>query len=165
MRIRKTTESDVERIMGIYAHARAFMAETGNPNQWGQTNWPPEALIRKDIDGGGSYVCVNGDGEVVGTFFFRHGKDVEPNYIGISDGAWIGGSDYGVVHRLASDGSEKGIGQFCLNWAYGQCGHLRIDTHPDNRVMQNLLAKLGFVRCGIVHVDEDDNPRYAYEKI
>jgi RimJ/RimL family protein N-acetyltransferase len=165
MRIRKTTKSDVERIMGIYAHARAFMAETGNPNQWGQTNWPPEALIRKDIESGGSYVCVNGDGEVVGTFFFRQGKDVEPNYIGISDGAWIGGSDYGVVHRLASDGSEKGIGQFCLNWAYGQCGHLRIDTHPDNRVMQNLLAKLGFVRCGIVHVDEDDNPRYAYEKI
>ena len=31
-------------------------------------------------------------------------------------------------------------------------------------VMQNLLAKLGFTRCGIIHVQEDDDPRFAYEK-
>ena len=38
MRIRKTTESDFDRIMEIYAYAREFMARTGNPNQWGPTN-------------------------------------------------------------------------------------------------------------------------------
>ena len=66
---------------------------------------------------------------------------------------------------MAGDGSVKGIGTFCLNWAYGQCGHLRIDTHPDNRVMQSLLEKLGFQKCGVVHVPEDSDPRYAYEKL
>ena len=25
---------------------------------------------------------------------------------------------YGVVHRIADDGSVKGIGSFCINWAY-----------------------------------------------
>ena len=30
--------------------------------------------------------------------------------------------------------------------------------------MQNILAKLGFVKCGIIHVVEDNFPRYAYEK-
>ena len=24
----------------------------------------------------------------------------------------------GVVHRVAGDGSEKGIGAFCINWAF-----------------------------------------------
>ena len=163
MKIRKTMEADFDRVMEIYAHARDFMAKTGNPNQWGPTNWPPETLIHNDIAAGHSYVCVNDDGTAIGTFFFTQGKDIEPTYRDISDGAWVGGSEYGVVHRIASDGSEKGVGQFCLGWALRHCGHLRIDTHPDNRVMQNLLEKLGFVRCGIIHVEEDDHPRYAYE--
>ncbi len=72
---------------------------------------------------------------------------------------------YGVVHRVASDGSRKGIGAFCLNWAYEQCGHLRIDTHPDNKTMQQLLSKLGFEKRGIIYVEEDEYPRYAYEKV
>ena len=164
MKIRKTAETDLARIMQIYARARDFMAKTGNPNQWGPTNWPPETLIRHDIKDGNSYVCVNDREEVVGTFFYVRGEDIEPTYRDITEGAWIGGSEYGVVHRLASDGSEKGIGRFCLEWAFAQCRHLRIDTHTDNKVMQNLLAKLGFTRCGIIHVVEDHYPRFAYEK-
>ncbi len=165
MRIRKTKESDFIRIMNIYTYARDFMAKTGNPNQWGPTNWPPEDLIHNDIKDGNSYVCVNDYDEVIGTFFFIHGKDIEPTYRNISDGDWIGDDDYGVVHRLAADGSEKGIGKFCLEWAYDQCKHLRVDTHTDNKVMQRLLDKLGFTKCGIIYVVEDNYPRYAYEKI
>ena len=164
MQIRKSTEQDIPRMMDIYAHARAFMAAHGNPNQWGPTNWPPEALIRRDIEAGHSYVCVNDGGQVIGTFFFICGPDIEPTYRQIEDGAWLDEGPYGVVHRIAADGSEKGIGAFCLNWAYEQCHHLRIDTHGDNRVMRNLLAKLGFVHCGTIYVEEDDYPRLAYEK-
>ncbi len=164
MQIRKSTMQDLERIMEIYAFARRFMAEHGNPDQWGPTSWPPEALIRKDIADGDSYVCLNGAGKVVGTFFFVRGADIEPTYHNITDGAWLDNSPYGVVHRIASDGSEKGVGTFCLNWAYKQCGHLRIDTHGDNAVMQNLVRKLGFVHCGTIYVEENDAPRLAYEK-
>ena len=59
MEIRKSVVGDLERIMEIYAHARAFMAEHGNPRQWGPTCWPPEALIRKDIEERNSYVCLD----------------------------------------------------------------------------------------------------------
>ena len=162
--VRKSTLQDLPRIMEIYARARIFMAEHGNPDQWGPTCWPPEALIRKDIADGSSYVCVNETGRILGTFFFIHGADVEPTYREITDGAWLDGSPYGVVHRIASDGSEKGVGGFCLDWAYEQCGHLRIDTHGDNTVMQNLLRKLGFIHCGTIYVEEDDAPRLAFEK-
>lgn len=74
-------------------------------------------------------------------------------------------SPYGVIHRLAGDGSVKGTGAFCIQWALDRCGHMRIDTHPDNRTMQGLLEKLGFERRGIIHVTEDEYPRYAYEKV
>ena len=155
---------DISRIMEIYAFAREYMAEHGNPNQWGPTNWPPEALIRRDIADGNSYVCENDGGTIVGTFFFIQGADIEPTYRTITDGAWFDSSPYGVVHRIASDGSERGIGTFCLNWAYRQCGHLRIDTHGDNTIMQNLLRKLGFSHCGTIYVEEDNDPRLAFEK-
>ena len=165
MKIRKSTENDFDRIMVIYARAREFMKLTGNPNQWGPTNWPPADLIHNDIKERNSYVCLNDEDKIIGTFFFTQGKDIEPSYREISDGEWKDNSEYGVVHRIASDGSEKGVGKFCLGWAFDQCGHLRIDTHTDNKVMQSLLGKLGFIKCGIVYVSEDNNPRFAYEKI
>ena len=49
MEIRHSTEADFDRIMKIYEYARKFMADNGNPNQWGPTNWPPEQLIHNDI--------------------------------------------------------------------------------------------------------------------
>ncbi|MBR6376228.1 MAG: GNAT family N-acetyltransferase [Oscillospiraceae bacterium] len=165
MRIRKATAQDLTRIMEIYAFARRFMAEHGNPNQWGPTNWPPESLIRADIRDGNSYVCVNAGGTVIGVFFFVCGPDIEPTYRKITAGAWRHAGPYGVVHRLAGDGSEKGIGAFCIQWALEQCGHLRIDTHGDNTVMQHLVRKLGFEHCGTIYVEEDDFPRLAFEKV
>lgn len=164
MEIRHSTEKDFTQIMEIYNYARRFMAEHGNPNQWGPTHWPPEQLIHNDILSGTSYVCVH-EKRVVGTFFFLAGIDIEPVYRHIENGKWMNDSAYGVVHRLAGDGSVKGIGEFCLNWAYRQCGHLRIDTHGDNIVMQNLLKKMGFTHCGTIYVEEDNYPRLAYEKL
>lgn len=165
MHIRKTTKDDLERVMEIYAYARKFMAEHGNPNQWAARNWPPEELIKEDIEKGLSYVCEDDAGNVVGIFFYNDGKDIEPTYLRIEDGRWIGDDTYGVVHRIASDGSVKGIGSFCINWALEKSGHLRIDTHGDNIVMQNMLKKLGFTHCGTIYVKEDNYPRLAFEKV
>ena len=163
MEIRKSTEQDFDRMIEIFARAREFMADHGNPRQWGSLNWPPEALIRSDITEGNSYVCIH-EGRVVGTFFYIFGRDIEPSYNHILDGEWLDDSPYGVIHRIAGDGSVKGIGSFCINWVLSQCGHARIDTHGDNTVMQGLLQKLGFERRGIIHVREDSDPRIAYEK-
>lgn len=169
--IRHSTMDDLWRMMEIYAYARKFMAENGNPKQWGATGWPPEELLKRDIEAGHSYICA-ANGRTVGTFFYDFGPHIENTYEDIYDGEWIGtkalgenGNIYGVVHRLAGDGSVRGIGTHCLNWAYEQCHHLRIDTHFDNKVMQKLLTKLGFIRCGVIYVTEDHDPRIAYEKL
>ena len=107
MEIRKSTEKDFTAMMEIYAHARKFMADHGNPDQWGPTNWPPEELIRGDIAAGNSYVCVSG-GEIVGTFYSVFGKDIDPTYAVIEDGSWLDDGPYGVIHRLAGSGKVKG---------------------------------------------------------
>ncbi len=164
MKIRHAKTGDLPELMELYCYARAFMTAHGNPNQWASRNWPPQSLIEQDIRQGKSYVCINDSGAVIGAFFFDSGKDVEPTYRDITDGNWLDDSAYGVIHRIAGNGSQKGIGEFCIRWAYRQCGHLRMDTHGDNTVMQNLLKKLGFVHCGTIYVKEDNDPRLAFER-
>ncbi len=162
MEIRHTLPTDLPAMRRIYARARQFMKETGNPIQWGD-HWPPEDLLIEDIRLGRSFVCES-DGSVVGTFVYIYGDDIDPTYRVIHGGAWQDPSAYGAVHRLASIGTVPGVGAFCLDWAFAQSRHLRVDTHGDNKVMQRLLERLGFEYRGIIYVEEDDEPRLAYEK-
>lgn len=159
MEIRKTTFADLERVMEIYALAREFMVRTGNPDQW-KTHKPQRALIEKDIDAGQSYVCTVGD-KIIGVLAFIPGED--PTYKVIYDGEWRSDEPYAVVHRIASSGEVKGTGTFMMKWAESRFPHIRIDTHKDNKVMQNMLSKLGYSYCGIIHL-EDGDERLAYEK-
>lgn len=163
MDIRNSTEKDFDEIMKIYSYARKFMAENGNPNQWATTNRPSPDLIKSDIARKKSYVCVENE-KIVGTFYYDFGKDIEPTYRKIFEGDWKNPGAYGVVHRIASNGTVKGVGKFCLNRAFEMSQHLRIDTHFDNKIMQKLLETLGFEKCGIIYIEEDNFPRYAYEK-
>ena len=164
MQIRLAELEELDRIMEIYAHARRFMAETGNPKQWGATNWPPRTLIEQDIRQKHCYVCCKGR-DLLGVFYYNYGTNIDPAYQYIVDGIWNDDSPYGVVHRIASAGTEKGVGRFCIRWAVEQSGgHLRMDTHGDNKIMQNLLHSLGFIHCGTIYVTEDNDPRLAFEK-
>jgi len=157
--IRKTTVQDFPEIDRIYADARDFMRETGNPNQW-KDRHPALDVIESDIKAGKSYVCVH-DEEIVGVFYYS--IETEPAYL-IIDGQWLDDAPYGVVHRIATARSFRGAGAFCLNWCFDQCLNLRIDTHRDNAPMKNLLNKLGFTYCGIIEL-EDGDERLAYQKV
>ena len=48
MNIRIASMEDFDTISHIYKRARSFMAEHGNPSQWG-TNYPSDALIMNMI--------------------------------------------------------------------------------------------------------------------
>ena len=52
----------------------------------------------------------------------------------------------------------------CDHLVSGALRELRADTHADNKIMQHLLEKNGFTKCGIIHV-EDGTPRIAYQKM
>ena len=159
MNIRKSTLTDLPVLLDLYAQARAFMAQNGNASQWG-TNYPPQSVIQDDIQNGNSFVCEH-EGRIIATFYFQIGED--ETYQKIYDGSWLNEKPYGVVHRITSDGTVKGTASFCLNWAYSQCGNLKIDTHKDNHIMQHLLEKNGFTYCGIIYIG-DESERIAYQK-
>ena len=159
MTIRKAVKNDLPHIFEIYARARKFMAENGNPNQWEDIK-PRKELVESDIEKGISYVCEK-DGEILGVFAFIYGED--PTYKIIYDGEWLNDKPYAVIHRIASSGKVKGTGEFCLMWALSQYPNVRIDTHRDNTVMRHLMDKLGFAYCGIIHLEGGDE-RLAFQK-
>lgn len=160
MHIRLTCLEELPLLMEMYEKARTFMQTTGNAHQW-INGYPSEEFIRQEIEDGHSYVCVDDQGTLLGTFCFTVGED--PTYARIYGGAWLNDEPYGVVHRLATNGIQKGISDACLDWAFRQIGNIRVDTHQDNKVMQHILEKYGFQRCGIIIV-KNGTERIAFQK-
>ena len=159
MDIRKSTKSDLADILQIYAYAREQMRINGNPSQWG-SNRPAREVIIKDIEDGNSYV-IEDHGKICGVFSFIIG--VEPTYHIIENGVWENEDPYGTIHRIAGNGTGKGVLEACLKYCEQQIPNIRIDTHSDNLIMQHLLHKFGYVKCGTIYV-EDESPRIAYQK-
>ena len=158
---RGAVRGDLPQILKIYAHARAVMKASGNPTQWGD-NFPPQELLEEDIDSNRLFLYVV-NGQIEAVFAFILGAD--PTYAAIEDGQWLDDTlPYGTVHRLASAGKHKGVASAVLDWSMEHCQSLRADTHADNKIMQHLLEKNGFTRCGIIHV-ADGSPRFAYQKL
>ena len=156
-KIRPATQADMNRILEIYELARQFMRENGNPTQWGDDH-PRRELLEADIRKGQLYV-VEEAGNVNGVFVFFIGDDPTYEFI---EGAWRSNSPHGVIHRIAGVGG--GIFPAALKFCESQIGHLRIDTHEDNKPMQHVVEKTGFSRRGIIYV-EDGTPRIAYDRI
>lgn len=162
MRIRKAEISDLPRIRKIYDAAKAYMDTSGNPNQWA-VGYPPEEYLRQDIGLSRLYVCEE-EGVLHGVFMLSMEEDPTYHYI---EGAWLNEEPYGVIHRIASDGTRKGIFktvmEFCKEKAEGlNIKNFRIDTHADNKTMQHLVEQYGFLRCGTIYL-ENGSPRIAYQ--
>lgn len=156
--IRQARQADLPVILDIYARARRFMAENGNPTQWGE-RWPLAEVVEEDMEFGRLFVCER-EGTVRGVFAFLVGPD--ETYTLIEEGNWRSDTLYGTIHRIAADGVSGGVFAECIDWCKEQQGHLRIDTHRDNKPMRHLVVKHGFVYRGIIYTD-DGTPRLAYD--
>ena len=161
MEIRKTTTSDIDAVLDIFAAAKRYMRAVGNTAQWGD-DYPTRDIVAYDIARGGSYVLTE-NGEIVGTFALILGED--ESYRVIEGGAWRSGKPYGTIHRLASNGKARGVSRACFDFCTAQIGYLRADTHEENRTMQQLLEAYGFQKCGIIHGAVDGGERIAYDCI
>ncbi|WP_314967688.1 GNAT family N-acetyltransferase [Phocaeicola abscessus] len=157
--IREAEPKDLLALMQLFEYARRFMELTGNPHQW-VDGYPQRALMEKEIAAGHCFVCLDGRGRIVGTFCFIVGDD--PTYALIENGHWLNEEPYGTIHRLASDGTVRGVGDACIAWCLERMPNLRADTHEDNRVMQNLLRKNGFKTCGTIYT-HNGTPRLAFQ--
>ena len=154
MNIRLANTSDTNRIFEIYEYARAYMKAHGNPHQWGDDR-PEKSVTKDDIKNQRCYVMED-DGHIFACFVFTRG--FEKAY----EAKFPSKVEYGVIHRVASDGSKSGIVERIVDFAKGKVNLLRIDTHEDNKTMQRAIERQNFKRIGIIYL-EDKSARILYE--
>ena len=157
--VRPVTARETDRAMEIFDIARSFMRQNGNMTQW-INGYPGRDMVERDITDGKMYAVFCGD-EMCGVFFFDICRDPTYNYI--ENGQWLNDKPYGVIHRIGSDGRFRGVLAAALDFAFGKINNIKIDTHSDNTVMQHLLEKYGFQKCGTIYI-EDGSPRVAFQK-
>ena len=162
MSIKKSSVNDVQAIMKLVHQAQLYFKNNGI-DQW-QDGYPDQEIIFEDILESRGYVAVENQEVVAYAALYKgneaayndiyDGKREHDNYLYIS------------FHRIAvaKEAAGRGVAQtFLQGLIEGEKGpDFRCDTHPDNKVMQHLLEKLGFHYCGKVPID---GVRLAYQKI
>lgn len=159
--VRKAQIPELDAIMPIIDAARGIMRADGNMQQW-TNGYPSRDVIAADIEQGHGHVCLR-NGVLVGYFALIEGPD--PTYLRIYEGEWSNlDAPYYVMHRLASTPNSHGVFAAAMDYAFGVCPNLRVDTHRHNRIMQRKLLRYGFVYCGIIYLTNGDE-RLAYQRI
>lgn len=158
LQVRRAQLTEFHEIMDIYKTAQDFMIRTGNPNQWKHSHPTPEQ-IREDIKQGICHVICDQE-DIYGVFALCQG--IDPTYLYIEEGEWLNSEAYVTIHRIAGNGKKKGIFKYAAEYCKGYADNIRIDTHHDNKVMQTLLEKNKFRKCGIIYL-KNKEPRIAYQ--
>ncbi|MBQ4087106.1 MAG: N-acetyltransferase [Clostridia bacterium] len=156
--IRQAKKEEIDKILHIYDVAKAFMRANKNPTQWND-GYPEKELLLADMEKDELFVLDEGKG-ICACFALIGG--IDPTYGYIEDGSWMSDSDYGTIHRIASDGTASGVFQKAVSFARETYDHIRVDTHKDNHPMQHVILKEGFSYRGIIYLENGD-PRLAYE--
>lgn len=158
MKIRLATPEDIPALQELFEIAREFQIATGNPTQWAE-GYPSKELMLEDINKEAAYVGVNDEQEIVGALSVF--TEPDPTYFEI-EGEWLNDDHYTTIHRIATNGKEKGVGQYLINWVQENYNNVRIDTHIANEPMKHVVKKLGFEYTGVIYVENGD-ARNAYQ--
>lgn len=176
MQLRGTTEEDLEAIRAIVEDGRTSLDALGI-DQW-QNGYPTTEILEEDITQKHGYIAVDDKGKALGIISAIFGG--ERQYDTIEGGSWLTQSlshepRYCAIHRVAvaNDASGQGVASFMMQAVEDlaraqQAESIRIDTHPGNTPMRNLITKCGYTECGIVYVTdrhETTRERIAYEKL
>ena len=163
MIFRKATTDDIDQIEAMVRAASDRLGASGI-DQW-QRGYPNRSSIEQDVASGvGMVLCEGATIIAYGAVIFTG----EPAYEGLTGGVWLTQGEYAVVHRLCVSEIFVGMGfsKRCLSAAEAMAAEkvrsMRIDTHPDNKIMQGLIKSLDYTYCGDVVIE---SRRLAYEKI
>ena len=168
MIFRKATHADIDRIAEIVSYASQRLHKAGI-DQW-QRGYPNRQSVENDVNNGvGMVLSLGNEILAYGAVIFTG----EKAYDDLTGGEWLTKSDttaprYAVIHRLCVSEIFVGMGfakqfvQAAEAMAAESAESMRIDTHPDNKIMQGLVASLGYTYCGDVVIE---SRRLAYEKV
>ena len=161
---RKAEIVDIDFIAEIILAASRRLGQAG-VDQW-QRGYPNRGSVERDVEAGVGRVLTTDAGQIVayGALIYTG----EPAYNDLTGGEWLTDGEYAVIHRLCV--AEEFVGQGCSREfmlsaereAKTKVPSMRIDTHPENKIMQSLVGSLGYSYCGDVVIE---SRRLAYEKL
>ncbi len=146
--IRLAVEKDLNKIDELAVSVIETMTEHNIP-QW-DLSYPRKSHYEKDIENGTLYILE--DGTIQGVMAIAEEND--PPYKELTN--WTDDSSI-VIHRILVDptlrrkGIAKKLFEFAVNLSLEKgFTSIKIDTHANNYIMQNLLKKLGFKEVGFL---------------
>ncbi len=171
---RRSNKQDIDSMLEVIEDAVSFLHEQG-VDQW-QRGYPNRAALENDIAEGISWVVLDDEMPMQPLALCAIRPGEEACYRTLTDGCWRNETGaYVTIHRIAVRSACRGRGLAAFLYASAEeqarkmgAVSVRVDTHPDNLVMQRTLAKAGYVRCGaltLVAGPEAGNPRLGFEKL
>lgn len=166
MEFRLAREIDRIEIEKIYEDGSIKLKSLGI-NQWQGQDKPNLDNFKELIENKNIFVLDDKEKVVSTVIIYDYDLDYEKNL----DGKWSSPKAYLALHRIGTLSSErnKGYGRKIIEFAEdfakeNNYKSLRIDTHRENKTMQNILNLLGYNYVGLVYLD-GKNERLAFEKI
>ena len=163
MKLRLVKIHEVDKAMEIINVAKKHLKQQGI-NQW-QLGYPDYKCIRQDIKEKKGFFIADED-KILGYLCIDY--DGEPAYSRLN-GVWQNDGKYVVVHRMAftENARGKGVSDTVLDLVEEMSKQkgiysFRVDTDADNKKMQHILMKNGFMLRGTIWFDNSE--KIAFEK-
>lgn len=163
--LRGSIESDMAQLTGMLEDAIALLA-MNNIDQWQNGTISSEILLDA-IMHDQAFVWEQRDSTGIAGFCVLDTYD--ELYENLAEGEWTVPGSYLAIHRVMVSQHLRGrkvTTQMFLDikkmGIVNNVDSLRIDTHPDNIMMQKTLKRNGFVRTGLLYMPSGSS-RYTYE--
>ncbi|MGY0836468.1 GNAT family N-acetyltransferase [Aerococcus urinaeequi] len=163
--LRGSVESDMTQLTCMLEDAIALLA-MNSIDQW-QNGTISREILLDAIMHDQAFVWEQRDSGGIAGFCVLDTYD--ELYENLVEGEWIVSGSYLAIHRVMVSkhlrGSKVTTQMFLDIKKMGILNNidaLRIDTHPDNIMMQKTLKRNGFVRTGLLYMPSG-SPRYTYE--
>lgn len=164
--IRQSVEGDITQLAKMLEDAIALLA-TNNVDQWQNGTISSKILLDAIMHDQG-FVWEQRDATGIAGFCVLDTYD-ELYEETLAEGKWTVEGPYLAIHRVMVSQHLRGrkvSTQMFLDikkiGVVNNIASLRIDTHPDNILMQKTLKRNGFVRTGLLYMPSG-SPRYTYE--
>ena len=168
--IRLANNNDLASIMKCIDDARIFIKNTGSTQWNGPLGYPDVKTFTDDIKNETCYVYEE-DNNVCAVIVYA-GIEEEYNK---KEAKWlINTNNYTTIHRIAVREYARGKGIATKLMLHAEKvsielgrDSIRIDTHPKNIALQNLVKKLGYTCCGSIIYNRIpvEPERLIFEKI
>lgn len=162
MYLRKAHIEDIEDVMRVFSQARLAQRRAGF-RQW-EDGYPSIDVLKSDIDRAIGFI-LDDNGKTAGYIAIAAYDDEYNRHPEL----WDVGKDYAVFHRIALSDDYRGkkLSGILFDLAESHAlrtgaAFVRIDTGLENKPMQHILSKRGYINLG--RCDFIWGERLAYEK-